>query len=90
MLVGAVGSILVDVAEEFPVMVELPDIVELPETVAFPDCVPLPADADADGAGVIVNTKVWVTVLSCLLGPKVIACEKDVESWTDCEPDCLD
>ena len=45
-------------------------IVELPETVELLACELLPpADADALGAGVIVNTKVWVTVLSCLFGP---------------------
>jgi hypothetical protein len=76
MVVAAVGSILVEVVDELLVMVEFPDIVafpwivELPETVTLPDCELLPpADAEALGAGVIVNTKVWVTVLSCLLGP---------------------
>lgn len=68
MLVGAVGSMLVEVVDELLVIVEFPEIVELPETVALPTCVLLPL-GDAVGAGVRVNTKVWVTVLSCLFGP---------------------
>jgi hypothetical protein len=87
MFVGAVDSGAVDVA----VVVEFPDIVELLAMVLFPDCVPLPladADAEADGAGVIVNTKASVTVVSCLFGPRDTICEKDVESETLCDCDC--
>jgi hypothetical protein len=75
MFVGAVGNILVEVADELPVIVEFPDtvefpaIVELPETVALPDVLLPPAEAEGLGAGVIVNTKVSVTVLSTLFGP---------------------
>ena len=55
----------------FPDTVEFPWIVELPETVTLFACVLFPpADAEGLGAGVIVNTKVWTTVLSCLFGPR--------------------
>jgi len=60
---------LVEVVDELLVIVEFPEIVELPETVELLACVLLPL-ADAVGAGVMLNTKVWVTVLSCLFGPR--------------------
>lgn len=66
MFVGAVGSIVADVAVAFS------DMVELLAMVLLPDCVTLllpEADAEADGASVIVKTTAWLTVVSCLFGP---------------------
>jgi hypothetical protein len=60
---------LVEVVDELLVIVEFPEIVKLPEMVELLACVLLPL-ADAVGAGVIVNTKVCVTELSCLFGPR--------------------
>lgn len=73
---GKLLEVVVDALDELP---PPPVIVELPETVLLPDAV---AFADADGAGVIVNTIVCVAVLSTRLGPNVTPTEKEVESWT--------
>lgn len=53
MFAGAVGNALVAVVEELLVTVELPDTVWFPDTVALP---PPEAEAEAEGAGVIVKT----------------------------------
>lgn len=90
--VGAVGKLLGVVVEEvaFPVMVLFPERVTFPDTVMLPETVMLPpAGAVARGAGVMVCTIVWTTVVGFLFGPSDSKVEKEVDkmSDTDCEGD---
>jgi hypothetical protein len=63
--------------------VVLEEMVALADKVPFLEAVAFTEPEVAEGAGVIVKTALWTTVVGLRSGPRLTIVERLVESWTE-------